>query len=98
MDAYKEIAAKVPFGTFQRICPYNHLAFDDPDDHTRLYDVCDINAPQFSSWGKCCKEQCPYYGEEIVMNNIVAYNESGEKIFTADSGIAKITLEGRQKG
>lgn len=90
MDIYKKIAEKVRFEIFSlTICPYVGLAFDDPDDHTQLCPVCYANVPQDSSWGKCDKNYCPYYGVEMTMSNIVAYNKNGEKMFTADSGNGK---------
>lgn len=53
------------FYQFQSACQYSGLAYDDPDDHTRMTVVCHGNVPPGKSWGKCDKAHCPYFGVEI---------------------------------
>ena len=82
------------FNIFQPLCPYNSLAYAYQDDHTRMEPVCnrDDRRPDGHSWSICDEAHCPYFGTQMIGNNIIIYQEN-IKIGKAKKITAKMILE-----
>lgn len=82
------------FKTFQSLCFFSSLAYAYQDNHMWIESVCNRNdrRPDGHSWSICDEAHCPYFGTQMIGNNIIIYQEN-IKIGKAKKITAKMILE-----